>query len=174
MEKPFASAIVLQKKPFKNAMVTRKEISERTYFHQAKDLEASEQPGNLSKAASFYEKVLRTNPIHIDANNRLMIVYRKLGESAKELSTIKSAIKHYQQHIDDDRKVWMQHHKAKAKDSAKLAEAMGLLDAKGKPKYRNEILDLWIGRLTLLEARIKKNKTLRAKLTAKRKAKKTK
>ncbi|MDN3588806.1 hypothetical protein QWY86_19145 [Pedobacter aquatilis] len=153
-------------------MATRKQINEHKLFKEAKALESTKDLNDLPRVASFYEKLIKLNPLHIDANNRLMVVYRKLGESTKEVKIIKSAIKSYQDNIDKDRNEWIKENKAKAAASSKLAETMGLIDIKGKPVYENEILSGWKNRLMLLQSRISKSKATKAKLEGKKKAKK--
>jgi len=152
-------------------MSTRKQINERLTYQEARALESTKDLNDLPKAALLYEKILKTHPLHVDANNRLMVLYRKLGESTKELKTIKNAIKSYQENIEKDKREWVKQNKVKAAASAKLAEVMGLTDPKGKPIYENEILTSWKTRLTLLQTRINKNKTTKAKIAEKQIAK---
>lgn len=114
-----------------------------------------EQEKSYAEAARQYEKILKSNPIHIDANNRLMIVYRKLKEYKKEFALIIKAISAHEKRIEENQRQWIKEHSKMATLSRPLAKSLGLLTTKGLPVQENELLDRWKRRKAILSKKLK-------------------
>lgn len=87
-----------------------------------------EREGELSKAASMYDKLLVKSPEDLDVLYRLMIISRKLKNYTKEINYINKAIKIFE----------TKYSRLKTKDvkvasiSRKLNSLLGHTDKKGK------------------------------------------
>jgi len=145
-------------------MGPKSKITENQQYTSAIELEKEKR---YSEAVKIYESIVSGNPLNIDAHNRLMVLYRKLKDSAKELRTINRAVKAYQQKIESDQKLWIKSNREKAELSKQLASSLGMLNEKGQPAYENETLSKWKVRLSRLKERMAK-----AKLKTKRPIKK--
>jgi hypothetical protein len=111
----------------------------------------AEGNGNTEAAIEEYEKVLKSDPLNENAYNRLMILYRKMKAVKKELNTINTAIRAYEQ--------FYKSRSSKSKKiidiSSKLNKAVGLLDKKGQRIYEPEPIAGWRKRKDMLEKRKK-------------------
>jgi tetratricopeptide (TPR) repeat protein len=93
-------------------------------FNGARSLEIK---GDLKTAALLYEKLLKRADSNVKIITRLMIVYRKLKNFRKELSTIERAIKIYSKDNTDKKA-----NKQVNLISKKLNLLLGHTDKKGK------------------------------------------
>ncbi|MDR6781952.1 tetratricopeptide (TPR) repeat protein [Pedobacter africanus] len=114
-----------------------------------------EQEQLYAEAAKQYEKILKGNPVHVDANNRLMIVYRKLKQYRKESVLISKAIAAHEKEIEAKQQQWIKEHSKMAELSRPLAQSLGLLNTKGLPVHENELLDKWKRRKEVVVKKIK-------------------
>src|SRR5690349_7089816 len=89
-----------------------------------------EREKSYAEAARQYEKILKANPIHIEANNRLMIVYRKLKLYRKESALISKAIAAHEKDMEAHQHKWIKEHSETAELSRPLAQSLGLLTSK--------------------------------------------
>ena len=69
-----------------------------------------EQAGELSEAAEVYQKVVDHDGGNQDAVGRLLVVYRKLKEYAKELTVIKGALSAFEQRDKALQEKWIRAH----------------------------------------------------------------
>ena len=86
------------------------------------------------------EQVVKAHPTNEKAWNRLMILYRKTGELIKELNTIDTAVKIFEEVFNKNRPVY---NKKIASLSKALSKAMGLSDKKGNSLYEMGELAKW-------------------------------
>jgi DNA-binding SARP family transcriptional activator len=111
----------------------------------------SEDNGDTESAIEEYGKILKSDPLNEFAYNRLMILYRKMKSVKKELTTINTAIRTYEQ--------FYKSRSSKSKKiidiSSKLNKAVGLLDKKGQSIYEPEPIAGWRKRKAMLEKRKK-------------------
>lgn len=119
---------------------------------------AFERDKNYTEAIKLYENVVKWEPLHLDAQHRLMVLYRKIKEPNKEIKIIKRAITAYRKGIESDQRDWLKRNKEKADLTRELASSLGLLATNGLPLYQNETLLKWENRLLLLEERIARSK----------------
>lgn len=105
-----------------------------------------EQDGQLKAAAEAYVKIHRQSPHNSKALQRLIIVYRKLKDTAKELKYIDAAIKLHQQYYAGSKKA----DKLTTSISNKLNVLLGHTDKKGQPMYKpDEVLKLEVRKMRL-------------------------
>jgi len=120
-----------------------KEMVERA--QQAEDAE------NNDLAIKEYEEILKADPLHEYAYNRLMILFRKNKNSKKEMAIINSGIREYEKFYKSrggkSRKI--------SEISNKLNKAIGLIDRKGQNIYDPEPIATWKKRKALLEKKKK-------------------
>ena len=109
----------------------------------------AESTGDNESAIKEYEKILKSDPLNEFAYDRLMILFRKMKEVKKELNTINSAIKAYEQ--------FYKSRSSKSRRiidiSSKLSRAVGLIDKKGQNLYDPEPIAGWKKRKAVLEKR---------------------
>jgi tetratricopeptide (TPR) repeat protein len=114
-------------------------------FDQARLLE---QQGDYKKAAAAYEKLLKQSSKKIKILERLLVVYRKLKDTEKEIRSIDAAIKIHQQQYpvkeSSDKKI--------STLSKQLNKILGHTDKKGK----NMLVPPEISRLELRKTRLLK------------------
>lgn len=77
-------------------MIKKKGDSPLVLYKSARD---QEQQKSYAEATRLYALVLKIDPLHIDASNRLMIVYRKLKAYRKEVAVITKAIAIHQKEV---------------------------------------------------------------------------
>ncbi|RYG53293.1 MAG: hypothetical protein EOO01_04705 [Chitinophagaceae bacterium] len=118
--------------------------------------EQQEKNGELKTAASLYLRYLKKIPGSEQAYSRLMIIYRKQKDPAKELEIIDKGIKTFQEIFQKTIKVAPS--KKTIEISKKLMKSMGLTDKKGKELFEREPLAKWNKRKMLLEKRQKNKK----------------
>ena len=120
-----------------------KEMVERA--QQAEDAE------NNDLAIKEYEEILKADPLHEYAYNRLMILFRKNKNSKREMAIINSGIREYEKFYKSrggkSRKI--------SEISNKLNKAIGLIDRKGQNIYDPEPIATWKKRKALLEKKKK-------------------
>src|SRR5687768_12832509 len=121
-----------------------------SWLSKAKELE---RKGELEKAASAFEKVIKENPANEFAYDRLMIIYRKNKEYKKEKAVIVAGINAFQQFYKNASK--FQATKKVAALSKALLKATGLSDKKGQPLYEREPLGRWNKRRRTVEKKLK-------------------
>ncbi|MDQ0640042.1 tetratricopeptide (TPR) repeat protein [Pedobacter sp. W3I1] len=135
--------------------MSSKRIREATYFELGRQ---AERDGQLKEAVKQYLLLLKRNPAHIDANNRLIMTYRKLHEYSKEISLIKKAIHALEQEIETQQQHYIEENPAKARDTRELAISLGLLGKKGLPVIENEIIKRWQKRLPVVQKKLERIK----------------
>ncbi len=138
--------------------MSSKRIREAKYFELGRQ---AEKDGQLKEAVKQYLLLLRGNPAHIEANNRLIMTYRKLHEYSKEISLIENASNALQQEIETRQQHYIDENPEKARDTRELAVSLGLVGKKGLPIVENEIIKRWQKRLPVVQKkleRIKKTK----------------
>ena len=122
-------------------------LLERAHHHEVAQ--------EYSEAAAAYERALKEKPVNELAFNRLMILYRKLKDQRKELYTINSAIKTFEDFYTPK---GSKHGSKVSKLSLALAKSTGLVDKKGKNIFDPEPIAKWKKRKMLLEKKIKSKK----------------
>nr|WP_157247069.1 hypothetical protein [Pedobacter panaciterrae] len=135
-------------------MKKRKE-SVSVLYHNAMVLENHQ---SYAEAAKEYARLLKSNPLHIEAANRLMIVYRKLKAYAKEASVIDKAISAHEKDTENKQHKWIKSHQKVADMTRSLAQSLGLLSDSGLPIYENELLEKWKRRKKIVEEKLRKAK----------------
>lgn len=112
------------------------------------DARALEQQQNHQAAALLYEKLLQQSPGNLPVIQRLIILYRKLGDIKKELRYIDLAIKKHRQHYSIRQKL----NKKATTISHQLNKLLGHTDKKGKPvEVPAEVLKLELRKTRLLK-----------------------
>jgi DNA-binding SARP family transcriptional activator len=117
---------------------------------RAKELE---RQGELDKAAEAFEKLIKENPVHEYAYDRLMIIYRKNKDYKKEKAVIVAGIRAFQQFYKNATK--LPPTKKIVTLSNALLKAKGLADKRGKPLYEREPLERWNKRKRVVEKKLK-------------------
>ena len=119
---------------------------------EAKEAEAM---GDFDKAASYYQKVIKTDPHNEIAYNRLMIIYRKRKEFKDELDIVNKAIHAFEElHASS---VKTSSSKKVSNLSNAFLKATGLADKNGKLLHVPEPLGKWMRRKALLEKKLGKS-----------------
>lgn len=112
------------------------------------DARALEQKQDHAAAATLYEKLLKQSPKSLPILQRLLVLYRKLGNVKKELYFINAAIKVHEQKYNISSKL----DKKAASISNQLNKMLGHTDKKGKPVFvADEILKLELRKTRLLK-----------------------
>ncbi len=124
--------------------MTIKELISQAEFH--------EKEGDAEEAVEFWKKVIKKNNTLTRGYDRLMIIYRKLGEYEKELETIHSAIAAFEAHNKKNQKGY---NKKVTALSRSLLKATGLADKKGESIYKNSELARWEKRKVFVLKRLK-------------------
>jgi len=108
------------------------------------------------ETAAAYEKIVRKDRYNTKAYDRLMVIYRKNKEYAKELKLIEAAIKAFREFYSKTVK------RIPDKKTIRLSKALlkmtGLSDKKGNPFYQREPINKWIKRQSLLLSKMQKQK----------------
>lgn len=112
------------------------------------DAQALESQDDLQGAANMYEALHRQSPKNASILQRLMILYRKLGNGKKEIQYIDAAIKLQQQKYSIQASL----DKKATTISNQLNKMLGHTDKKGKPVLvADEILKLELRKARLLK-----------------------
>ncbi len=119
--------------------------------HLNKEKEAGTGTGQAEEAA-LLEKSIREDPGNEKTLNRLMILYRKLKEPAKELKLINKAIKIFEEKFKKRQPVY---NKKITAISKKILKATGLADKKGNNLYEPGDLTKWKKRKATLLKKVK-------------------
>ncbi|HLX92005.1 MAG TPA: hypothetical protein VKR32_10005 [Puia sp.] len=104
-------------------------------FAKARELETEM---NWPEAASAYEIIVKQDPLNEMAIQRLLILYRKLKESKKELRLLDESIKANQANYLNQQKNWGKKNKSAAKISGALAKRLS-----GEELYKEPIVLRW-------------------------------
>lgn len=120
-------------------------------FREGKALEGA---AKFKEAAEQYVLILNQNPLHVEAGNRLMMMYRKLKEYKKEVSLINKLVAAHEKEVEGNQREWIKNHGELAELSRPLAESLGLLNSEGLPFYENEMLNRWKKRREILSKKI--------------------
>jgi len=120
-----------------------------------KEANALEGAAKFKGAAEQYALILKHNPLHVEAGNRLMMMYRKLKEYKKEAALINKLVAAHEKEIEGNQREWIKNHGELAELSRPLAESLGLLDSKGLPYYENELLKRWKKRKEVVSKKLK-------------------
>lgn len=105
-----------------------------------------------AEEAALLEKSIREDPGNEKTLNRLMILYRKLKEPAKELKLINKAIKIFEEKFKKRQPVY---NKKITAISKKILKATGLADKKGNNLYEPGDLTKWKKRKATLLKKVK-------------------
>ncbi len=119
------------------------------------DAHALEQNKDWQGAAIMYEKLLKQSPGNYPIIQRLMILYRKLGDIKKETQYIDAAIKLQTQKYTLSNTL----NKKAATLSNQLNKMLGHVDKKGKAVFVSvEVLKLELRKERLLKSKVKNSK----------------
>lgn len=115
------------------------------HINDAQELEGKQE---WQAAAALYEKLLRQSPKNIRIIQRLLVLFRKMGNVKKEIHYIDAAIRIHQQKYTISN-----HLNKKATDlSRQLNKMLGHTDKKGKPvMVADEILKLELRKIRLIK-----------------------
>lgn len=127
----------------------QQEETKANRFSQAKEIESA---GDLAVAAKMYLAIIKLDPHHLQAYNRLMIIYRKQKMYREELAIIERAITAFTNLYTPK----AAHNKIVRNISAKLNKAFGMVDKKGNSLFDPGPVASWKKRKILVEKRIKK------------------
>lgn len=119
-------------------------------MEKAKQLELD---GEFGEAASFYEKVIKADPLDETAYNRLMVILRKQRDYKKELALINKGIKAFRDFYDPGSR--KSANKKVIEISKVFLKSSGLTDKKGLPLYEVEPIGRWNRRKQVVEKKIK-------------------
>lgn len=104
-----------------------------------KDARELERKGELKAAVELYQKLHRRSPGNLKVVDRLIIVFRKLKNTVKEINFIDTAIKIHEQYYSTGKKAGKQ----TISISKKLNLLLGHTDKKGKALFKSdEVLEL--------------------------------
>ena len=113
-----------------------------------------EKAADLSKAIALYRQAIKNNPSNAVPYNRLMIIFRKKKEYAKELAVINAGIKAFQN-------LYLSSKHAGNKKVTQLSKAIlrstGLSDKKGNPLFLREPLGRWSRRKQVVQKKLKQH-----------------
>lgn len=118
---------------------------------QAREAEDS----SPEEAVRLYHDVLKKDPLHVRAYDRLMILYRKEKDYKKELSLINSGIRTFEKLYNNHPG---KHSKKISEISNKLNKAFHLVDKKGNSLYAPEPVGRWQKRRAVVEKKLNKSK----------------
>lgn len=109
---------------------------------------ALEMKQDYQGAAAMYEKLLKQSPNNLPIVQRLLVLFRRLGNVKKESRYIDVAIKIHQQHYAGSNVL----SKKATSISQQLNKLLGHTDKKGKPVFvADEILKLELRKKRLLK-----------------------
>lgn len=117
-----------------------------TWFRELRELE---REGSPEAAITAYEKLRTAYPLKDQVYDRLMILYRKTGQTGKELRLINSAIQLYKKHYGSA-KTHIKGRKVTS-ISRSLSKSLGLTDQKGMLNYDAGPTARWARRKAVLE-----------------------
>ena len=129
--------------------VVHNSLGETSIIDKATELE---KQGEAEKAAILYNKIIRNDPYNIPAYTRLMIIYRKLKLYKKELDTIKTGIRSFEQLYKPSNP--FEHNKKVKALSVALMRSTGLGDKKGNSFYQKEPIGTWTRRKLIVEKKL--------------------
>lgn len=119
-------------------------------IREGRRAETDDEP---EKAASLYESALRQEPLEALPFNRLMIIYRKLGQPKDELRIIDKALELFQDHYDHKSDKLIGSNSKAAQLSRALARSVS-----GKNKdlsfYYPEPVPTWLKRRAVVEKKL--------------------
>lgn len=128
-------------------VVHREEDSVNTLLQLGKEAEAAE---NWAAADKIYHRILQKQGSHLQAFQRLMIIYRKQKAYAKELSIINKAITAYNKLYEPK----SSHNKSVQRLSARINKAFGMTDRRGHSMYEPGPVAAWKKRKSVVEKRL--------------------
>ncbi|MGN6196841.1 MAG: hypothetical protein ACTHOB_18015 [Ginsengibacter sp.] len=136
-------------------MPDEREIENGASINELTSRAAEAEKTDPSLATDLYHQILKKDPLQTNAYDRLMILYRKEKNYKKELSTINSGIKAFEQFYKNQlgkpsRKI--------SEISNQLNKAFHLVDKKGNSLYTPEPIDRWLKRKGVVEKKIEKMK----------------
>jgi hypothetical protein len=130
-------------------MVNQTQPSIQEMINSAQQAETDEEN---ESAITWYEKIIKADPLNEYAYDRLMILFRKIKDVKKELFIINQAVKAFEQfyrsRLNMSKKI--------SDISNKLSKSVGLIDRTGVSLYNPEPIATWKKRKATLEK--KKNK----------------
>jgi tetratricopeptide (TPR) repeat protein len=114
----------------------------------------AEENNALEKAASLYERAVKSEPHEEHAYNRLMIIYRKLTWYEEELKTIKKAITAFEELYHKKTKRIIGKNKTVERLSNALAKSLGQKGKKTDTLYYPEPIPRWMRRQKTVEKKL--------------------
>ena len=126
------------------------------YTELIKEGRLTEMEGDIEKAAVLYEEAIRQEPLDELPYNRLMIIYRKLGQPGDELKVITKALKVYQQHYDQMQKKLVRNNPKAAQLSKALLHSMNGNKRQLEIPYYPQPISKWFIRKTVVEKKLAK------------------
>ena len=114
--------------------------------------DGAEEKQDVTLAIKDYEEIIKKDPLHQKAYDRLMILYRKEKEYKSELRLINAGIKAFEAFYKSKKSG----SKKIAEISKKLNRSFGFTDKKGNSVYDPEPIARWKKRKVTVEKRIKK------------------
>ncbi|MGN6490647.1 MAG: hypothetical protein ACTHLE_01525 [Agriterribacter sp.] len=109
-----------------------------------------------AEAIKHYNRALRLLPLHPHAYHRLMVIYRKSRNYAKELAIINKAISRFDKAFRFSKRSKLPAQSLRL--SKNLAKTLGLLDKKGNSAYQPEPIATWHRRKSAVLKRISKRR----------------
>lgn len=143
----------------------RRRLEELAY-QQSRKLEKEGEPDQAIKG---YRAMLKKNPLHIAATDRLLILYRKRGELQQEIQLLESSLSGHNAYSALEKKNWIAAHQQLAEDSKPLAGLLGISESDVRPSPRQEILAKWQHRLQRLRRKLIRDEQLLKKIATKKK-----
>jgi tetratricopeptide (TPR) repeat protein len=134
-------------------MADRKKTSNHLVLAEAK---AAESNGDNAGAVALYQQAVQNDPLEENAWQRLMVLHRKLKDTAGELKVINLALKAFDTHTKEVQQQWLLKNKKAAPLVKSLAKSLGLMNSKGIMIDNNPVLEKWKHRKELIMARLKK------------------
>jgi tetratricopeptide (TPR) repeat protein len=135
--------------------MTKESLSFAELLSTARQMEAE---GNIPEAEKLYLQIIKSDPLNVEAYNRLLVIYRKQKEYRKELAIVNQAIKAHEDNFLQEQKKWITANKTAARISRLLAKGLGLINKKGLPLRQDRQLVNWHKRKSNLLKRMKKLK----------------
>jgi uncharacterized protein YciI len=93
--------------------------------HLLSEARRQEQDGQPEEAAALYQQVLDNDPRNRDAIRRLLVLYRRLKNSRKELTVINAALAAFAQHDKTAQQAWMTAHPEAARAGKAILRSLG-------------------------------------------------
>ena len=136
--------------PNHDIAMSKKSFNINLKFQSASKLE---KQGDFQGALRLYKQVSSTDPLHVEAWTRQMIILRKLKKIEQELGLLTKAIKSYQEASVTSQREWINANQEKVDRSRNLAQLLGLLNDTGLSAVQADLIFKWKKRKDLLQLR---------------------